>query len=152
MTHQIDVLSAQKCSCLSRYVRARLVVVKSDPSSAAGFLISWNSTGKQMVVYHSQLTLLRYSNGTNAKEEKKGDHLLGSASCASNFCWIWLILKYPYSRLLFARNLWFIRVNPRFITSHDIIDVFRRTAIVFRHKPFFEQLTNCVGSKANIFF
>ena len=37
MTHQIDVLSAQKCSCLSRCVRVRIVVVKSDPSSAVGF-------------------------------------------------------------------------------------------------------------------
>ena len=37
MTHQIDVLSAQKCSCVSRCVRARMVVVKSDPSSAVGF-------------------------------------------------------------------------------------------------------------------
>ena len=32
-----SVLSAQKCSCLSRCVRARTVVVKSDPSSAFGF-------------------------------------------------------------------------------------------------------------------
>ena len=34
MTHQIDVLNAQKFICLSRCVRARIVVVKSDPSSA----------------------------------------------------------------------------------------------------------------------
>ena len=50
--------------------------------------------------------------------EKTGDHLLGSNSCASNFCWIWLILKHPYSRLLFTFG--FIRVNPRFITCHDV--------------------------------
>ena len=37
MTYQIDVLSAQKCSCLTRYVRARIVAVKSDPSSAVSF-------------------------------------------------------------------------------------------------------------------
>ena len=37
MTHQIDVLSAQKCSCLSRCVRARIVVVKSELFSAVGF-------------------------------------------------------------------------------------------------------------------
>ena len=37
MTHQIDVLSAQKCSCMSGFVRARIFVVKSDPSSAVGF-------------------------------------------------------------------------------------------------------------------
>ena len=47
MTHPIDVLSARKCSCLSRCVGARIVVVKSEnevrvreenPSSAVGFL------------------------------------------------------------------------------------------------------------------
>ena len=37
MTHQIDVLSAQKCSCLSRCGRARIVVVKSDLASAVDF-------------------------------------------------------------------------------------------------------------------
>ena len=37
MVHQTDVLRAQKCSCLSRCVRARIVVVKSDPSLAVGF-------------------------------------------------------------------------------------------------------------------
>ena len=78
--------------------------------------------------------------------EKTGDHLFGIASCASSFCW--LIVKHPYSRLLFTCGL--IRVNPRFITCHDVIDVFRSTAIV--HKPFVERLTNCVGSKANKFF
>ena len=38
MTHKIDVLSAQKFSCLSRCVRARIVVVKSNPSAAVDFL------------------------------------------------------------------------------------------------------------------
>ena len=37
MTYQIDVLSAQKCSCLNRCVRARIVVAKSDPYLAVGF-------------------------------------------------------------------------------------------------------------------
>ena len=37
MTRHIDVLSAQKCSCLSRCVRARIVVVMIDSSSAVGF-------------------------------------------------------------------------------------------------------------------
>ena len=32
-----DVLNAQKCSCFSRCVRTRIVVEKSDPSSAVGF-------------------------------------------------------------------------------------------------------------------
>ena len=84
MTHQIDVLSAKKCSCLSRCVRARIVVVKSDPSSA-----SWKTTGKQMP-NHSELTVLRCSSATittcQVFPKKTGDHLLESASCAGNFC------------------------------------------------------------------
>ena len=45
-------------------MRARIVVVKSDASSAVGFLISWKITDKQMVVYHSELTVLRCSSST----------------------------------------------------------------------------------------
>ena len=60
---------------------------------------------------------------------KTGDHLLGSASCANKFCWIGLIWKHPYSRLLFTFGL--IRVHPRFTTCHDVIEVFRSTVIVF---------------------
>ena len=37
MTHRNDVFNAQNCSYLSRCVRARIVVVKSDPSSAVSF-------------------------------------------------------------------------------------------------------------------
>ena len=79
------------------------------------------------------LTVLRCSSGTIATcpvfPKKTGDHLLKSASCTSNFCWIWLILKHPYNRLLFTSGL--IRLNSQFITRHDIIDMFRSTAIVF---------------------
>ena len=57
MTYQIEVLSAQKYSCLSQCVKARIVVVKSDLSSAIG---------KQMVAYHTELTVLRCSSGTIA--------------------------------------------------------------------------------------
>ena len=56
---------------------------------------------------------------------------------ASNFCWIWLILKHPYSQLLFTFGL--IRVNPLFITYHDVIDVFHSTANVFL-EHFFRQI------------
>ena len=90
--------------------------------------------------------------------EKTGDHLLGSASCARSFYKIWLILKHPYSRLLFTFGL--IRVNPRLITYHNVIDVFRSTAIVFLEdffRPidtslFFARLTSCVRSNVNQFF
>ena len=97
------------------------------------FLISCKATGKQMIVYHSELTVLHCSSGTIAIcpvfPKKLAIIFLGSASCASNFCWIWPILKDPHSRLLFTFGL--IRLNPQFIICHDVIDVFRSTAIVF---------------------
>ena len=87
------------------------------------FLISWKTTGKQIVVFHSELTVLRCSSGTIATcpvfPKKTGDHLLRSALC----------LKHLYSWLLFIFGL--LDVNPRFITCHDVTDVFRSTAIVF---------------------
>ena len=111
-------------------MRARIVVVKSDPSSALG-LPDVLDDKKQMVVYHSELTVLPCSSVTIVTcpvfFEKTGNHLLGSASCASNFYCIWLILKHPYSRLLFTFGLTY--VNLRFITCYDVIDVFRSTAI-----------------------
>ena len=55
--------------------------------------------------------------------------------CAGNFCWICLILKYPDSRLLFAFRL--IHVNPRFITYHDVIDVFRSVSFHQSMRAFF---------------
>ena len=58
----IDALSAQKCSCLSRCVRARIVVVIRLRRLI--FLITWKTTGKQIVVYHSELTILRCFSGT----------------------------------------------------------------------------------------
>ena len=124
MTNQIDVLSAQKCSCLSRCVGARIVVVK------VGFpdllKAKWLRTTQNWLFCIVLVVRLRH---VQFFQIKTGDHLLGSDSCASNFSWIWLILKHPYSRLLFTFGL--IRVNLRFITCHDIIDVFRSTAIVF---------------------
>ena len=86
------------------------------------FLISCKIIGKQMVVYHIELPVLRCSSGTIATFpvfSKK----------QAIICWIWLILKHPYGRLLFTIGL--KCVNPRFITCHDVIDVFRSTAIVF---------------------
>ena len=65
MTHQIDVLSAEKCSCFNRCVRARIVVVKSDTSLAVGFP-DFLEENKQMIVYHSELTVLSCSSGTIA--------------------------------------------------------------------------------------
>ena len=38
-------------------MRAHIIAMKSDPSSAVVFLISWKTTGKQMAVYHSELAI-----------------------------------------------------------------------------------------------
>ena len=110
-----------ECSKMSRCVRARIVVVKSDLSSAVDFPDflegNWQTNG-----YVWLSDMFSFS-------EKTGDHLLGSASYASNFCWIWLILKHPYSLLLFTFRL--ISVNLGFVTCHDIRNVFRCIATVF---------------------
>ena len=48
-------------------MRVRIVVVKSDLSSAVGFPDFFeDNSSKQMVVYHSELTALRCSSGTFA--------------------------------------------------------------------------------------
>ena len=114
-----------------------------------------------MVAYHSELIVLHCSSDTIAKcpvfQKKTGDYLLESASYASNFCWIWYILKYPYSRLLFIFGL--TLVNPLLITCHDVIDVFRSTAIVYwsisfnqSTRAFFERLTNVWDPTRTNFF
>ena len=110
------------------------------------FLICWKTTGKQMVVYHFEFTVLRCSSGTIATcpefPKKTYDHLLGSASCASNFCRIWLILKHPYSLLLFTFGL--IRLNPLFYLSRCHRRVSKHRDRIFaaflstnRHEPCF---------------
>ena len=124
MTHQIDVLSALKCSCLSRCARARIVVVIR--LRRLDFLEdNWQTNGCVPFRIDCSALFLWYDCGMSSFFEKTGDHLLESTSCASNFCWICLIVKHPYSRLLFTFG--FICI----ITCHDDIDVFRSTAIVF---------------------
>ena len=73
-------------------MRARIVVLKSDQSPAVGFPDfledNWQTNG---CVYF-ELTVLRFSSGAITTcpffPTKTGDHLLGSALSASNFCWI----------------------------------------------------------------
>ena len=130
MSHQIDVWSAQKCSCLSQCVRARIVVVKSNQFSAVGFPDFLEDNWQTNDCQNRKLCCSSVTIATCPVFPKNtGNHFLGSALCASNFCWIWLILKYQYSRLLFTFGL--IRLNPRFITCYDVIDMFRSSAIVF---------------------
>ena len=81
--------------------------------------------------------------------EKTDDHLFGSASRASNFCWIWLILKHPYSRLPFIFEL--TRVNPLFITCHRD-PIFGALLSINRHESFFERLRNWDPTQRKQFF
>ena len=98
MTHQFDVLSAQKCICLTKHV------IENDSSSAVGFANfseDFRQTNSRLPLRIDRPTLLKWNSGhmTHSAEET-GDHLLRSASCANNFCWIWLVLEHPHGRLL----------------------------------------------------
>ena len=114
-------------------MRACFVVVKSDPSSVVGFPYfleyNWQTNGCVPLRIDSFALLSWYDCNKSSFLDKTGDHLLGSALCSNNFYWIWLILKFLYSRLLFTFRL--IRVHSRFNTCHDVIDMLRSTAIVF---------------------
>ena len=140
MTLQILVLSAQKCSFLSRCVRDSILVV-----------ISCKTTGKQMVVYHSELTVLRCSSGTIATcpvvPKKQAIICLEVLRARANFVGFgssWNTHTVDCS-LLSIHHL--SRCHRRISKHRDRnFGVFLSTN---RHEPFFERLTNCVGSNAN---
>lgn len=117
-----------------------------------GFYISLVTFGKQMAVYHSELTILRSFKDTvtiwPVFPQKTSDHFLWSASCADNFCWVWLILEDSRGRLLFTFGL--ICIDPWFVTCHDLINYkcFWNHS-TNRHEHFFERLSNYVRSNAN---
>ena len=77
MTHQIGVLSDQKCSCLRRCVRARIVVVKSDPSLAVGvpdFLEdNWRKNGLVPLSIDCSALFQWYDCDMSSFSEKTGD-------------------------------------------------------------------------------
>ena len=60
----LQVLSAQKCSCLSRCVRTRIVVVKSDPFSAVGFPDFLEGNWKTIGCVPLRIDCWRCSSGT----------------------------------------------------------------------------------------
>ena len=132
-------------------MRARFVMVKSDPSLAFGFpdflRDNWQTNGCVPLRIVCSVLFYWYDCDMSSLSEKTGNHLLGRAACASNFCWIWHSLKHPYSLLLFSFRL--IRVNPQFITCHRRVSKYRYRMVgaflwTNRHEPFFERLTNCV--------
>ena len=82
-------------------MRARIVVVKSDPSWAVGFPDfledNWQSNDFVPLRIDCFALFKWYNCDMSSLSEKTDAHLLESASRANNFCWIWLILKHPYS-------------------------------------------------------
>ena len=105
MSYQFDVLTAQKFTCLTRCVRARIVMMENDSSLAVGFTNfsdDFRQTNGRVPLRIDRPTLLKRNSGhmTHSAEET-GDHLLRCASSTNNFCWIQLVLEYPHGRLLF---------------------------------------------------
>ena len=107
-------------------------------------------------------------------EKKTDDHLLGSAS--SNFCWICLVFETPiqstgvyyraHTRVFetpiqptavyfqahkHKSTIYHLSRCHRRVSKHRdrIFEAFLSTN---RHKPLFERLTNCVGSKREQIF
>ena len=70
-------------------MKARIVVVKSDPSSAVGFPDfledNWLTNGCVPLRIDCSALFQWYECDMSSFSEKTGDHLLGSASYASNF-------------------------------------------------------------------
>ena len=62
MSQQFVVLADQKDAYLSRYVRVRIAMVNNDSFS----LVRFSNFAKEIVMYHSKLTVLRCSSGTVA--------------------------------------------------------------------------------------
>lgn len=93
---------------------------KGNTKQLFGFLISPKTFDKQMVVYHSELNVLRFSKGTVSTWslflKKQPNHYFRNASYASNFYWIWSSLEDSYVRLLLAFGL--ICIYLRFVFYH----------------------------------
>ena len=104
------------------------------------FQISPKTLGKQIV----RPTMLKWnSRHMTSFVEETGDHLLLSVSSTNNFRLIWLVLKDPYGRRAHThrsmfRHLWrsYKRISAIFLYTN-------------RREPFFQELSNCAGSKDN---
>ena len=161
MTHQIDVLSAQKCSCLSRCVKAHIVLVKSDPSSAFGFSDfledNWQTNGCATqnwlfcVVLVVQLRYVQFFRKNRWSFAWK--------------CFVreQILLDLAHLETPIQLTALYFRVHTLKFTIHHQSRCHRRVSKhrdrIFgaflstnRYEPFFEQWTNCVGSNANKFF
>lgn len=104
------------------------------PASLIIFLISLNTSGNEILVFHWELTVLWFSSGAIVRYPfipKICDHFLQSASCANHVWWVWLILKDPYNRLPFIIGI--ICTDSRFITCVDLIHFWHNTIVFDEH-------------------
>lgn len=101
------------------------------------FLISWKIIKRKWLCNTQNLLFCVVLISIGFK--KTDDGLRVYVSSANNLCWIWLILRYPYRRLLLTFRL--IRVNSWFINCRVVIDVFRSLRIVF-----FEDFLRPIGT------
>lgn len=93
---EFEVLAGQKGADLSRFVRARIVMVHNDSSSLvrfSNFSEDFRQTNGGVPLRIDRPTLLkRNSRHTTSFAEEIGDHLLRR---------IWLVLEDPHGRFLF---------------------------------------------------
>ena len=123
------------------------------------FLISWKTTGKQMIVHHSELTFLRYSSGTIEHVQ----FFRKNRRAWKCFVREQLLLDLAHLETPIQSTAVYFRAHTRKPTIHQVSRCHRRCSKHFiciygaflltnRHEPFFERLENCVGSNANKFF
>ena len=130
--HQSDFLDGQKGADLSQCVRTRIAIVNNDSS----FFVRFSNFSKKIMVYHSELTLQRYSSGTVATWPVLPKTL--ATICfdvlfpQTAFVGFRSSSKVHNGGLLFCFGL--ICIDPWFVTCDDLINVFWSTAIVvFQH-------------------
>ena len=152
MTHQINVLRAQKCSCLSRCVRARIVVVKSDSSSAVDFpdfLEDWKELANKWL-YTTQNLLFCIVLVVRLR------HVQFFCKNRRSFAWKCFVCELQTTAVYFRAHTNKFTIHQmsrchRSVSKHRncIFGAFLSTNW---HEVFNEWLTNCVESNANKFF
>ena len=126
------------------------------------FLISWKTTGKQMAVYHSELTVLRCYSGTIATYPVFPKNRQSfSWKC---FVCEQLLLDLTHLETPIQSAAVYFQAHTRKSTIHNLPRCHRRVskqrdpifgAFLLANRPlafFFERLTNCVAFNANKFF
>ena len=136
--YQFDVLAGQKAADLSRCVSARFVMLNNDSSS----LVRFSKFCKEIVVYHSELTVQCCSSGTVATWP-----VLPKKQATICFEVIFpqtAFVGFDFCSKIHTVDYWFglIRIVTWFANCDGLINVFWGTAIVF-----FQHLFTPIGTK-----